>query len=161
MPNSGNSVLMPPSGSVTPMISTAPHAATMMAVQTHAPTRHEVSLKRGTTLPRESCSMNRATRVPASTAVRMNSASNMIAKWCQKPMSASPPTSWPMMCARPTARVGAPPVRETTVSSPTRSARWVRSPGVRFTPARPRPMTKSTAVSGVPPVSAAGAFMAK
>ena len=111
MPNSGNSVLMPPSGSVTPMISTAPHAATMMAVQTHAPTRHEVSLKRGTTLPRESCSMNRATRVPASTAVRMNSASNMIAKWCQKPMSASPPTSWPMMCARPTARVGVPPVR--------------------------------------------------
>ena len=42
-------------------------------------------------LPIVSCSMNRATRVPASTAVRMNSASNMIAKWYQKPISAVPP----------------------------------------------------------------------
>ena len=161
MPNSGNSVLMPPSGSVTPMISTAPHAATMMAVQTHAPTRHEVSLKRGTTLPRESWSMNRATRVPASTAVRMNSASNMIAKWYQKPMRASPPISWPMMIESPTASVGAPPVRETTVSSPTRFASAVSCSGVTSTPARPRLITQAAAVSGVPPVSAAGAFMAK
>lgn len=31
--------------------------------------------------------MNRATRVPASTVVRMNSASNMIAKWYQNAFS--------------------------------------------------------------------------
>ena len=133
----------------------------MIAVHSQAPGRQFTSLKRGNTLPRESWSMKRATRVPASTAVRMNSASNMMAKWYQKPIRDSPPTSLPMIRDSPTASVGAPPVRETTVSSPTRSARWVRSPGVRFTPARPRPMTKSTAVSGVPPVRAAGAFMAK
>ena len=34
----------------------------------------------GTTFPSRSCNMNRATRVPASTVVRMNSASNMMAK---------------------------------------------------------------------------------
>ena len=119
MPNSGKSVLIPPSGSVTPMIRMAPQPATMIAVQIHAPARQEVSRKRGTTLPRLSCSMNRATRVPASTAVRMNSASNMIAKWYQKLIRPVPPMSCCMMCASPTASVGAPPVRETIDSSPT------------------------------------------
>src|SRR5205085_12265625 len=33
--------------------------------------------------PRNSCTMKRATRVPVSTVVRMNSASNMMAKWYQ------------------------------------------------------------------------------
>ena len=101
MPNSGKNVLMPPSGSVTPMIRIAPQPATMIAVQTHAPARHEVSRNRGTKLPTKSCSMKRATRVPASTAVRMNSASNMIAKWYQKLISPVPPMSCCMMCAKP------------------------------------------------------------
>jgi hypothetical protein len=60
--------------------------------------------------------MNRPTRVPASTAVRMNSASNMIAKWYQK--AAIPaPNACDRMLAMPTARVGAPPVRETRLGS--------------------------------------------
>ena len=41
---------------------------------------HDVSANRGQTWPTISCSMNRPTRVPASMIVRMNSASNMIAK---------------------------------------------------------------------------------
>ena len=41
------------------------------------------------TLPSVSCSMKRPTRVPASTVVRMNRASNMIAKWYQKALSAA------------------------------------------------------------------------
>ena len=101
------------------MIRIAPQPATMIAVQTQAPVRHEVSRNRGTKLPSESCSMKRATRVPASTAVRMNSASNMIAKWYQNAISPEPPMSCCMMCASPNARVGAPPVRETIDSSPT------------------------------------------
>ncbi len=123
MPNSGNSVLMPPSGSVTPISSTAPQAPTMTAVQSQAPGRQECSLNFGTKLPIESCSMKRATRVPASTAVRMNSASNMMAKWYQKLIMAVPPMNCCMMWARPTARVGAPPVRETMLSSPTLAGR--------------------------------------
>ena len=67
-----------------------PQPATMMAVQIQAPGRQEVSLNFGMKLPMVSCSMKRATRVPASTAVRMNSASNMMAKWYQKPIMAGP-----------------------------------------------------------------------
>ena len=55
----------------------------MIAVQIQTPGRHETSRNLGNQAPIESCSMKRATRVPASTAVRMNSASNMIAKWYQ------------------------------------------------------------------------------
>src|SRR5688500_6746589 len=161
MPKSGKSVLMPPSGSVTPISSTAPHAATMMAVQSQAPGRQECSLNLGTKLPIESCSMKRATRVPASTAVRMNSASNMMAKWYQNAIIAVPPMNCCMMWARPTASVGAPPVRRTMLSSPTLAAVCDRISGVRFTPDSPRLFTQVAAVSTVPPVKAAGEFMAK
>ena len=83
MPNSGNSVLMPPSGSVTPISRMLPHAAATARLQIHTPGRQLGlrSLASGPPrLPSASESMKRATRVPASTAVRMNSASNMIAK---------------------------------------------------------------------------------
>jgi hypothetical protein len=66
-----------------------------------------------------------------------------------------------MICDRPTASVGAPPVRETTDSSPTFWASWVSMSGVRFTPDRPRLFTNATAPSTVPPVAAAEEFMAK
>ena len=36
--------------------------------------------------------MKRATRVPASSVLRMNSASNMIAKWYHSAITASPPS---------------------------------------------------------------------
>ena len=74
--------------------------------------RHERS-------PSRSCSMKRPARVPASTAVRMNSASNRMAKWYQNAIIALPPMTWEKMCAMPTASVGAPPAREMMVVSPT------------------------------------------
>ena len=55
--------------------------------------------------------MNRPTRVPASMMVRMKSASNMMAKWYQKPITAGPPPLRAKMCAMPRASEGAPPVR--------------------------------------------------
>jgi hypothetical protein len=48
--------------------------------------------------------MKRPARVPASTAVRMNSASNRMAKWYQKAIIALPPIAEAKMCAMPTAR---------------------------------------------------------
>ncbi|SKY48817.1 Uncharacterised protein [Mycobacteroides abscessus subsp. abscessus] len=75
-------MLIPPSGSVTPISRMEPHAAQTIRVHTHAPGRHDGSLKRRAPgrLPIPSDSMKRATRVPASTVVSMKSASNMIAK---------------------------------------------------------------------------------
>ncbi len=63
------------------------------------------------TWPSRSCSMKRPTRVPASTMVRIKSASNMIAKWYQKPRIARPPGPLAKMWAIPSANEGAPPVR--------------------------------------------------
>ena len=74
--------------------------------------------------------MKRPTRVPASTVVRMNSASNMIAKWYQNARSASPPMTSEKIWDSPTASVGAPPVRPTSVSSSTAAAAAARSCGV-------------------------------
>ena len=74
------------------------------------------------TLPSVSCSMKRPTRVPASTVVRMNRASNMIAKWYQKALRLLPPITPEKISDMPMARVGAPPVRATSVSSSTELA---------------------------------------
>ena len=82
---------MPPRGSVTPMSSREPQAATTTPVVAQAPTCQDGSLNLGNTLPRASESWKRATRVTASTAERMNSASNMMAKWYQKPIMVRPP----------------------------------------------------------------------
>ena len=69
---------------------------------------HDVRPSGAQTCPASSCSMNRPTRVPVSSVVRMNSASNMMAKWYQSAIS-----PWPnaplRMCAMPTASDGAPP----------------------------------------------------
>ena len=100
--------------------------------------------------------MNRPTRVPASTVVRMNRASNMIAKWYQKarrPSAIAPAKIVDM----PMASVGAPPVRDTSVSSSTARAAAASASGVI---AKPRPLTNSEAVCTVPPVAPAGAFIA-
>ena len=104
------------------MSSSDPQAATTTAVESHPPRRHDGFLNRGIQFPSASESWKRATRVTASTAERMNSASNMIAKWYQNPAMDEPPIHWRMMFAMPTASVGAPPVREITDSSPTSSA---------------------------------------
>ncbi len=105
--------------------------------------------------------MNRATRVPASTVVRMNNASNMIAKWYQNALRLSPPNTWCSTSDMPKARVGAPPVRDTIECSPTPSAAAVISWAVIGWPDRPRPLTYSAAVCAVVPVAAVGALIAK
>ncbi len=78
----------------------------------------------GMKLPNRSCSMKRPARVPASTAVRMNSASNRIAKWYQNAIIALLPLgiAWCRICAIPTASVGAPPARCRIVGSPIAAA---------------------------------------
>src|SRR6185437_12190035 len=70
-----------------------------------------------------SWSMKRPTRVPASSVVRMKSASNMMAKWYQRAIASDPPKRPVNSCAMPTARLGAPPVRESNEVSPTCDAR--------------------------------------
>jgi hypothetical protein len=101
--------------------------------------------------------MNRPTRVPASTAVRMNSASNMIAKWYQNACRFPPKAVW-KISEMPTASVGAPPVREIRLGSWTAAEAAARS---WAEVEKPRPLMKAAAVSGVPPVAPAGAFIAK
>ncbi len=71
--------------------------------------------------------MKRPTRVPASTVVRMNRASNMIAKWYQKALSPSP-VAPEKICDMPMASVGAPPVRAISDSSSTAVAAACSSP---------------------------------
>jgi len=102
--------------------------------------------------------MNRATRVPASTVVRMNRASNRIAKWYQKPIRALPPMTFDRICAMPTASVGAPPVRDSTVFSPTSCASCVRASGVIT---KPQLEIFWAASAAVDPITAAGLFIAK
>ena len=92
-------------------------------------------------LPIESDSMNRATLVPASTVVRMNSASNMIAKWYQNAFNPTPPTTSLSTSDMPNASVGAPPVREMIDASPTSEAAWVKESGVTAGLDSPNPFT--------------------
>ena len=103
--------------------------------------------------------MKRPTRVPASTVVRMNSASNMIAKWYQNAFSASPPNTPEKISDMPTARVGAPPVRATSVLSSHRGGRGGQLP--RGVIVKPRLVTASDADSTVVPSRPAGEFIAK
>jgi hypothetical protein len=102
--------------------------------------------------------MKRPTRVPASTVVRMNSASNMIAKWYQNALSASPPKTPEKIVDMPTARVGAPPTRAIRLCSWTDcAAAWSWS-GVMV---KPSLVTASAADWALVPTTPAGAFMAK
>ena len=66
-----------------------------------------------------------------------------------------------MMLARPSASVGAPPVRDTIDSSPTAAAVEASMSGVRLTPVSPSEFTNATAPSMVPPVAATDEFIAK
>jgi hypothetical protein len=92
-------------------------------------------------LPIESDSMNLATLVPASTVVRMNNASNMIAKWYQNALSPTPPSTSLSTCDMPMASVGAPPVREMIDSSPTSAAAWLNRFALTSAPCSPRLLT--------------------
>ncbi len=72
--------------------------------------------------PRNSCTRKRATRVPVSIVVRMNSASNMIAKWYQYSISPRMPGRPLKICAMPTPSDTAPPGRPATASPTARSS---------------------------------------
>ena len=103
--------------------------------------------------------MNRPTRVPASSVVRMNNASNMIAKWYQSAIAAPPPSTFEKSCAMPSARLGAPPVRESSDFSPTCCGEL---PASRLgSSVKPQCRTASAALAAVAPIAPAGALIAK
>ncbi|MNS39543.1 hypothetical protein D3C72_718300 [compost metagenome] len=158
MPKSGQSELMPPRGSITPWYRNQPQPATTIALVRITP-GYQLTWPRGfQTWPSRSWTMKRPTRVPASMVVRMKSASNMIAKWYQSPIMAGPPSTWEKSWAMPRAKVGAPPVRAKSVSSPTRVARRCMSAVVT---GKPQPEMVATAASGVAPTTAAAELTAK
>src|SRR3954465_1141659 len=128
----------------------------MTALQPQTPGFHETSRNGLITLPSVSWSMKRPTRVPASTVVRMNRASNMIAKWYQKAFSPDP-VAPEKLCDRPTASVGAPPLRATSVFSSTARAAASSAPGEML---KPMLLTNVDADCAVEPTTPAGEFIA-
>lgn len=78
-------------------------AVTHSEVAVRLATSEPVRLNRGAKAPSKSCSLNLPARVPASTVVRMNSASNKIARCYQKAIIALPPMALDRMLAMPTA----------------------------------------------------------
>src|SRR5664280_1471120 len=132
-----------------------PHKATTMALADQEAGFHEMSAYLCQRIV--SCSMKRPTLVPASTAVRMNRASNMIAKWYQN-AARPPPNALVKTSEIPKARVGAPPVREISVISWTDLAAAARSAGLIV---NPRVRMNSEAAPGWPPVEPTGLLMAK
>ena len=79
--------------------------------------------------------MNRPTRVPASSVVRMNSASNMMREVIpERHRAARRRATCENRCAIPTARLGAPPVRERSDVSPTCSRERLELRGVTTNP---------------------------
>ncbi len=81
----------------------------------------------------------------------------MIAKWYQNAAS-PPPNAWLKINEMPKARVGAPPVREISVSSSIDCAAAVMSAGVMV---KPIVRMNSAVASGVPPVAPRGEFIVK
>src|SRR5688572_16913767 len=132
----------------------------MRALAMMLPGNQEVRAKGLHTLPMRSWIMNRPTRVPASTVVSMNRASNIMAKWYQNACRAAPkmPVTPAKIADIPTASVGAPPVRPTMESSPTALAvLW----SVWGLTEYPKPLTAWEADWTVSPRSAGLAFIAK
>ncbi len=101
--------------------------------------------------------MKRPTRVPASIVVRMNSASNMIAKWYHSARP-GPVKTPPSTLAIPTARLGAPPVRESSETSPICFASACICSGVTM---KPHSAIFAAADCAVPPRTPAPTFIAK
>src|SRR5438067_12966765 len=129
-------------------------ASTMLGYQESSPNGFH-------TWPPSSWSMNRPTRVPASIVVRMNSASNMIAKWYQMAVNPAPPSldvAEAKMWAMPTASDGAPPVRDMSVVSPMALVSAVISAAENV---NPQLWIVWAAWSSEPPRSPAGALIAK
>ena len=130
MPNSGNSVLMPPSGSVTPISRMAPHAATTTTLQIHAPDppagilelaqrATEVAERVGQHEPRDPG----AGVDGGEDEQRLEHDREVIPERPCRRVAAEDLLSTSDM---PKASVGAPPVRETIDSSPTLPRRTLR-----------------------------------
>src|SRR6266480_4638556 len=117
-PKSGQRELMPPRGSTTPSYKNQPHADTSSTLEKRFALHERVLPSGRQRFPRKSWSKKRPTRVPASMVVRINKASNMIAKWYQSASAVGPVEIRANMCAIPTAKVGAPPARLNMVDSP-------------------------------------------
>src|SRR4051812_5914132 len=100
--------------------------------------------------------MNRPTRVPASTAVRIKTASNRIAKWYQNALA--PAKNVEKFSATPPASVGAPPVRERIVFSPISLAVFVIWSAVTV---KPQVEILAAAEAASAPIAAGEAFIAK
>ena len=146
-PNSGQRELIPPRGSMIPWYKNQPHADTSNTLEKRFALHERVLPSGRQILPRKSWSKKRPTRVPASMVVRMNKASNMIAKWYQSASAVGPAEIRANMCAIPTAKVGAPPARLNMVDSPRSEARWVICCSVTGKPAA---LTLATTSVGVP-----------
>src|SRR3712207_9382163 len=112
----------------------------MRALAMMLPGSQEGRAKGLQTLPTRSWIMKRPTRVPASTVVKMNRASNMMAKWYQNACRPAPrkAVTWAKIEDITTARVGAPPVRPTMDSSPTALAVCWSVSGETW---KPKPLT--------------------
>ena len=111
------------------------------------------------TWPSMSWIMKRPTRVPASTAVRMNSASNRIAKWYQNASIALPPSA----CAEDLRHADG----ERRRAAGARQDAWSRrcpSPSASIISGvivKPQLEMTCAALAAVVPMTAAGAFIAK
>src|SRR5579864_4639974 len=158
IPNSGHSELIPPSGSRTPCQRKYPQSATMRPLVANTDGYQLVRPSGFHAWPSASCSMKRPTRVPASSTVRMNSASNMSAKWYHNAITACPPRLLEKMCAMPTANAGAPPVRLNNVCSPTLCASACMDAAVT---GNPQLVIMLEAFSGSWPAIPAGLLIAK
>ena len=103
--------------------------------------------------------MKRPTRVPASTAVRMNSASNRIAKWYQNASIALPPTA----CAEDLRHADRQRRRAAGARQDAGLADVLG--GLRRSVSgvivKPQPEMTCAAFAAVVPMTAAGAFIAK
>ena len=117
IPNNGHKLLIPPRGSITPWYRKYPHPATTRAelritagYQSVLPSGFQIS-------PRKSCSKNRPTLVPASRQVRINRASNMMAKWYQNGRFAAPPKAF---------EKSAPSLQPGSVRPPSFPTAWFR-----------------------------------
>src|SRR6266702_157220 len=80
IPNSGHRMLIPPLGSITPMYRKYHQPATLSVLEMITDGYQDVRPNGAEMCPSRSCNMKRPTRVPASIVVRMNTASNMMAK---------------------------------------------------------------------------------
>ena len=103
--------------------------------------------------------MKRQTRVPASTVVRMNSASNRMAKWYQMPISSLPPK----MPDRMLRHADRERRRAAGARQDGQSRRRHGRPGVSWSGVTTKPQSDITcaACAAVVPISPPGLFMAK